>query len=268
MAIAVADLAHLADSSVAAPNKPIGVVVVHEQPLFRVGLCSFLGQQGDCRLIGAATRLEEVLLLVREQHPDVVLLDGSLTSTDPLNLVQQLRLLGVPGILVFAPSMGDEETLFRFLMHGATAYEDGSISGAELLAKMHRVALGECLVTGDVLAVQAARRQRLAQLRRDALLAARLAEAPLPARQGGNGKSSACEDDDLLTSRQREILEQVARGQTNAQVAQALGISPHTVKNNLNDMYRKLRVSDRTSAVVRGLRTQWLAVGGAHALSL
>lgn len=268
MAVAVADLTHRVENPVAEPSARIGVLIVHECSLFRVGLRTFLAHQDDCDLLGEATHLEDVLLLAREQRPDIVLLDGGLTCADPLELVQQLHQVEVQGIMVFASPDGDEETLFQFLLRGAMAYEDSFLSGEELLAKMDRVAHGECLITGDVLTAQTARRERLARLRREALLAASLAEAPLPAQQGGKGKSSACEDDGLLSSRERAVLEQIARGRTNTQVALALGISPHTVKNHLNEIYRKLQVSDRTSAVVKGLRKQLLAVEGVQSLSL
>src|SRR5258708_36974088 len=101
----------------------IGVLIVHECPLFRVGLRSLLEQHSDFRVVGEAIHLEEVLSLTREKRP-VVLLDGGLTSTDPLDLVRQLRQVGVQGIMVFAPRAADEETLFQFLRYGATAYED------------------------------------------------------------------------------------------------------------------------------------------------
>jgi DNA-binding NarL/FixJ family response regulator len=268
MAIAVADLSHLAASSAAAPGKTIRLLLVHGCPLFRVGLCSLLAQQDECDVVGEATQLEEVLVLVREQRPDVVLLDGSLTATDPLDLVQQLRLMGVPGILVFAPPGGDEETLFRFLMSGATAYEESFISGEELLAKMHRVARGECLVTGDVLLAQAARRSRLARLRRAAFLAPSLAKARLPAQQEEDSQCPATEVEALLSARERAVLEHIARGGTNAQVAQAIGISYHTVKNHLDEIYRKLQVPDRTSAVIMAIRKRWIVIDGIHSPSL
>jgi two-component system, NarL family, response regulator LiaR len=236
----------------------IGVLVVHECSLFRVGLRSFLTEQDGYRLIGEAIQLADVLTLTRKEHPDIVLLDGSLTSADPLDLVQQLRQLGVQGIMVFAPPAGEEETLFRFLLHGAMAYEDPYISGEELLVKMHRIAQGECLITDDVLVAQTARRERLDRIRQEA----KLADACLPAQQGGNGSGSASEDEALLSPQELAILEQIAKGQTNAQVARTLGISEHTVKNRLDQLYQKLSVRDRTSAVVMAIRRQWIAVDG------
>lgn len=263
MAVALADLSLRAGNPVAVPSTMIHVLVVHECPLFRAGLRSFLEQQGDCQLVGEATRLEDVLVLVREHRPDIVLLDGGLTSADPLDMVQQLRRIGVQGIMVFASATADEETLFQFLKYGVTAYEDPFICGEDLIVKMRRMSCGEYLVTGDVLVAQAARRQRLAHIRRDAFLDAclemdRIQERPCPV----SGNAS------LLSLQERAVLEQIARGGTNAQVAQALGISPHTVKNRLEQLYQKLNVHDRTTAVVMAMREQWIAVEGIHSLSL
>jgi DNA-binding NarL/FixJ family response regulator len=272
MAVALVDLSRRAGVSVPVPIRVIRILIAHGCPLFRVGLRSFLAQQDDCCLVGEATHPEDVLVLAREQHPDVVLLDSNLTSADPLDLVQQLRQAGVPGIMVFASPAGNEETLFHFLKYGATAYEDPFLSGEELLEKLHRVAQGECLVTGDVLIALAARRKRLARLRRDALLAMGLAEACLPSplvgdrQQEGNGQVS--EDASVLSAKERAILEQIARGGTNAQVAQALGIGPHIVKDRLNTLYQKLHVHDRTSAVVMALRARWIALDSIPLLSL
>ena len=266
MAVAAADLAHLAGSPVAAPGKKIRILLVHACPLYRVGLRSLLAQQDDCDVVGEAICLEDVLLLAGEYHPNVVLLDGSLTTTDPLDLVQHLRKAGVPGILVFAPLMGNEETLFRFLMAGATAYEDCSISGEELLVKLHRLAQGECLVTGDVLPIQAARRKRLARLRQIALRASARTDGSCPATEEEEGRER--ESASPLTQAERAVLEQIAGGATNEQTAQALGISHFTVKNRLDGLYRKLNVANRTAAVVMAIREGWMTVEGIGSLSL
>lgn len=258
MAVALADMQLQQCSPVIGSCKvdAIGILVVDECPLFQAGLRSVLTQQKDCRLVGEATHPEDVLSLAREHRP-IVLLDGGLTSTDPLDLVQQLRQVGAQGIMVFAPETGDEETLFQFLLGGAMAYEDRCISGDELLAKIRRVSLGEYLITGDALVAQAARRERLARIRRDALRAARFADASPPSPLVGGCKLVG---DCKLSEQERATLEQVARGGTNAQVAQALGINHHTVKNHLDKIYRKLQVPDRTSAVVMALRKRWIVL--------
>ena len=266
MAVALAELSSRVEIPIAIPSTRIRILIVHECPLFRVGLRTILTQQRDCQLIGEATRLEDVLALAKEQCPDIALLDGGITTADPLDLVQQLRQAGVQGIMVFASPAANEETLFRFLMRGATAYEDPFIAGEELLAKMRRVAQGECLVTGDVLVALAARRERLARIRRDALLAAGLIEVCTPSTQGE--KSKVSENPSPLSLQERALLEQFARGGTIAQVARALGISYHTAKNRLVRSYQKLNVNDRTLAVMIPLRKGWITVDGISSLSL
>ena len=113
MAVAVADPSTRAE--VPAPIQVIHILIVHECPLFRVGLRSLLEQHSDFHVVGEATHLEEALSLATEKRPAIVLLDGGLTSADPLDLVRQMRQVGVQGIMVFAPPAADEETLFQFL---------------------------------------------------------------------------------------------------------------------------------------------------------
>lgn len=251
MAVALTDLSNRADNQLPTSIRVASVLIVHGCPLFRAGLRSFLAQQGDCRLVGEVTHLDDVLALAGEAHPDIVLLDGGLTSTDPLDLMQQLRQVGVQGIMVFASPDGNEEMLFHFLKCGAMAYLDPFLTGEELLAKMHRVVQGEYLITDDVLVAQAARRECLARIRRDALRAARFADASLPSPQVG---------DCNLTEQERATLEQIARAGTNTQIAQALGISADGVKDRLYQIYRKLGVRNRTAAVVTALRQGWIAL--------
>ncbi len=89
MAVALADLSNRVENPVTVSSKTIYVLIVHECPLFRVGLRSLLERQDDCQLVGEAAHLEDVLALAREHRPDIVLLDGGLTTADPLDMVQQ-----------------------------------------------------------------------------------------------------------------------------------------------------------------------------------
>jgi DNA-binding NarL/FixJ family response regulator len=114
-------------------------------------------------------------------------------------------------------------------------------------------------VTGDVLSIQTARRQRLARLRQVALCTTSLAAGSCPATREPESASR-------LTQAERAVLEQIAGGATNEQAAQALGISPFTVKNRLDALYRKLNVKNRTAAVVMALRHQWMTLESIHSL--
>lgn len=221
------------------------ILIVHDTPLFREGLHSFLLSQEDCSLVGEATQRDEVLILARTHHPDIVLLDGELASADPLDLIWQLRGLGVPGILILASPTADEETFFQFLKHGATAYTDGTIGGPELMEKLHNMYLGEYLMDSEVLSNQAIRRARqthFRQVAQDALHRDELKEAS-----------------PLLES-ERLILEQVARGQANAQIARQFGVNKQAIKNQLYRLMRKLHTKNRTEAVITAASRYWITI--------
>ncbi|SRR5713226_9439197 len=240
----------------------IDILIVHSCPLFRVGLRSCLEQHDDCHLVGEATHLKDVLSLVRVGHPDVVLLDGGLTWADPLEMTRQLRKAGVPSILVFAPPEGDEEMLFQFVKHGAAAFESGTLSGEDLVAKVRKMYDGEYLVNGDVLVTQAARRKRLAHMRQDGPSVSRSCAVELAKRTSAQQHPCPVPGPVSPLSRQeQDILEQFAKGcGTTAQVAQRLGISAHLAKHRIGHLLRTCAVSNRTAAVVMALRHQWIAV--------
>jgi DNA-binding NarL/FixJ family response regulator len=224
----------------------IGILIVHGCPLFRAGLRSYLLSQEDCHIIGEATHLEDVLSLARAEHPDVVLLDGGLTSADPLEITRQLREAGVPGILVFAPPECHEETLFQFVKYGAAAFELDTISGEDLMIKVRRIYCGEYLVTDDVLEAQAARRDRLARMQRVALLAA---------------QSCPADPASPLSEQEQDILEQFAKGRgSTARVAEHLGINAYSAKHRIDRVLKKLSVENRTAAVVIAMQNRWIAV--------
>ncbi len=224
------------------------LLMVHDTPLFREGLRSLLSRQEECSLVGEATQLEEVLSLVRAEHPDIVLLDGSLTSADPLSLTQQLRKLGVPGILIVAAPMADEETFFQFFRHGATAYVDGTLTGTELMGKLRKISLGEYLMDSEVLSIQAARRTHLARFRQavqEALCAEEQSEEQV-------GEVSP------LSESERRVLEQAARGQENAQIARQFGTSEQAIKNHFSHIAKKLQTKNRAHAVVIAATKHWI----------
>ena len=104
----------------------IHVLIVHEHPLFRVGLRSTLAESAEIDIVGETGERELLLELTAATHPDVVLFDGALTSCQPasraMEMVAHLRTAGARGIIVFAPR-ADEELLFQYMKHGAAAYE-------------------------------------------------------------------------------------------------------------------------------------------------
>jgi len=214
-----------------------------EVPLFRRGIRSTLERTGDCLILGESTDPVKVLRLVGTQYPDVVLLGGGLTSVDALEMARLLRQQApLLGIFILAPSP-DEELLFQFIKVGASAYEMRTITPQELVDKVRRVSNGEYLITDEGLwslpNINDLRKTRCYQEVREY-------EAELPAQPS------------LLSPRELEILQYVALGNGNKEIAKVLSISSQTVKNHITATLKKLEVDDRTSAVVFALRQRWI----------
>lgn len=221
----------------------IKIIVVDEQPLFRQGICCTLEQMGDCEIIGKTTDVTEILDLARTKNPDVALIDAGLSAADPLEIARQMRHLAPHvAIMILTPSE-DEERLFQSIKVGAAAYYTRHITPEELVDAVRRVSHGEYLINDDV-----------------------LSKPQLASRVLKSFRELAVEEEDTgakdlyspLSSREVEILDYIARGNSNKEIAKSLRISDQTVKNHITSILKKLSVNDRTAAVVHALRHGWI----------
>lgn len=221
----------------------IRVIVVDEQPLFRQGICSTLEQMGDCEIIGTSTDEEEILELSRTGNPDVALIDAGLTTADPLEIARQLRHLAPQMAIIILTPSEDEERLFQSIKVGAAAYYTRNITPEELKDAVRRVSHGEYLINDDVLSKPQLASRVLKSFRE---LSVEEEEPP--------GKDTYSP----LSSREVEILDYIAQGNSNKEIAKSLKISDQTVKNHITSILKKLSVNDRTAAVVHALRHGWI----------
>jgi len=221
----------------------IRVIIVDEQPLFRQGIRSTLEHMGDCNIIGDSTDANDIFELIRTGNPDVALIDAGLTSVDPLEIARQMRHLAPRmGIIILTPSE-DEERLFQSIKVGAAAYYTRNITTEELVEAVRKVSVGEYLINDDVLSKPQLASRVLKSFRELAV-----EEETSPAK-------------DLyspLSSREVEILDYIARGNSNKEIAKSLKISDQTVKNHITSILKKLSVNDRTAAVVHALKHGWI----------
>lgn len=221
----------------------IKVIVVDEQPLFRVGVCATLEQMGNCTVIGTSTSTREILELTRSGNPDVALIDAGLNEADPLEIARQIRHLAPRVAVIILTPVEDEERLFQAIKVGAAAYYLRTITPALLADAVRRVSQGEYLINDDVLSKPQLASRVLKSFRE------LVVDDEEPATQ------------DLyspLSSREVEILDYIARGNSNKEIAKSLKISDQTVKNHITSILKKLSVNDRTAAVVHALRHGWI----------
>ncbi len=225
-------------------TEPIRVIIVDEQPLFRQGILCTIEKMEECTTIGVSTDIEHILDLTRSESPDVAIIDANLASDDALELARQMRHLAPRMAVIILTPTEDEERLFQSIKAGAAAYYNRNITPEELSDAVRRVSQGEYLINDDVL----------------------LSKPQLASRVLKSFRELTVEEEDPqtkdlyspLSSREVEILDYIARGNSNKEIAKSLKISDQTVKNHITSILKKLSVNDRTAAVVHALRHGWI----------
>ncbi len=214
----------------------IRVIIIDEQPLFREGIHATLERMGDCEIVGESTDAADVLEIARTCNPDVALIDAGLTSSDPLEIARQARHI-VPRLAIIM-------RLFQAIKVGAAAYCSRYITAEELTETVRKVSHGEYLIRDDVLSKPQLASRVLKSFR----------ELTIEEEETNNTKDMYSP----LSSREVEILDYIARGNSNKEIAKSLKISDQTVKNHITSILKKLSVNDRTAAVVHALRHGWI----------
>jgi DNA-binding NarL/FixJ family response regulator len=224
----------------------IRVIIVDEQPLFREGMHYALEHMGHCEVVAESTDPIQILELARLGAADVALIDAGLTSADALEIARQMRHLAPQIAIIILTPGEDEERLFQSIKVGAAAYYTRHISPEELVEAVRRVNCGEYLINDDVLSKPQ--------------IASRVLKS---FRELTSEEESETAPRDLyspLSSREVEILDYIARGNSNKEIAKSLKISDQTVKNHITSILKKLSVNDRTAAVVHALRHGWIKI--------
>src|SRR5947209_7549126 len=196
----------------------IRVIVIDEQPLFRLGICAILEQMGNCSILGASTQIAQILELTQVGSPDVAIIDAGLHTIDPLEIARQLRHLSPQIAIIFLTPSEDEERLFQAIKVGAAAYYARNITPTELQDAIRRVSNGEYLINDDVLSKPQLASRVLKSFRELAVEEQETATRDLYS---------------PLSSREVEILDYIARGNSNKEIAKLLRISDQTVKNHI-----------------------------------
>lgn len=223
----------------------IRVIIIDEQPLFREGIRATLQRMGNCEIIGESTDATEVLDIIRTNTADVALIDAGLTSSDPLEIARQTRHLAPRTAIIMLTPSEDEERLFQSIKVGAAAYYTRNITSEDLVDAVRKVSQGEYLINDDVLS----KPQLASRVLRS------FHELTVEKEEGAPKDSYS-----PLSSREVEILDYIARGNSNKEIAKSLKISDQTVKNHITSILKKLSVSDRTAAVVHALRHGWIKI--------
>ena len=206
-------------------TEPIRVLVADDHPIFRDGLAMLLASVDGIEVVGTAADGAEAVASAVRLQPDVVVMDVQMPK---LNGVEATRRLAADapsiGILVLTMSE-DDGTVFATIRAGARGYLVKGAEQEEIVRAITTVASGGAVF--------------------GATLALRIAEF------FAAGPPAPTDAFPQLTAREREILDLLAAGRSNQQIAGALYLSPKTVRNNVSNVFAKLQVADRAEAIVR-----------------
>ena len=217
------------------------ILLVDDHALFRVGMRNILEREPGFEIVGEADDTRGAFDLSVQLSPDIILMDLSLPAPGGIETTQRIkRELPSAGIIVLAVNE-DEDALFDAIKAGAAAFILKDVAPDDLVAIIRRVASGEYLINDKVFAKPAVASRVLKEFRELAIYGQEAAPIFAP-----------------LSPREVEILDNIAQGMTNKQVAYALSISEQTVKNHMSSILRKLSVNDRTQAVVYAMRQGWI----------
>ena len=209
------------------PLGSVRVLLADDHAVFRDGLRALLGSIPGFETVGEATTGEEAVARVSELRPDVVLMDIKMPGMGGIEATR--RVVGAsPGVGVVVVTMfEDDDSVFAAMRAGARGYVLKSADGDEVLRVMRAVADGEAHFGPEIarrlMGFFAAPRRR------------GVSQEPFPE----------------LTAREREVLDLIARGRGNAEIARRLYLSPKTVRNHITNVFAKLQVADRAGAIVR-----------------
>lgn len=205
---------------------PVRAVIADDHPMFRYGLRAVLAASAEVDVVGDAADGNQLITLVEQTQPDVVLTDLAMPGMDGVSAAGQI-LERFPAIGVLILTMhDDDEALFAALRAGARGY---LLKGAE-----------RDEIVRAVLAVAAG----------DAVYSASVARRIVDFFTGAHQTYTAQVFPDL-TAREREILDLIAAGLGNHEIARRLVLSEKTVRNNVSAILTKMQVSDRAAAVAK-----------------
>jgi DNA-binding NarL/FixJ family response regulator len=205
--------------------EPLRVLIADDHPLFRHGIHALLDAVADVAVVGEATSGDEATAMASALQPDMILMDIQMPGINGIEATRRI-VRESPHIRILMVTMfEDDASVFMAMRAGARGYVLKDAEKAEMLRAVRAVGSGEAIFSPAI--------------------AARLIDffaAPKPA--------AAPDAFPELTEREHEILDLIAQGKSNADIASELVLSPNTVRNYVSNIFSKLQVADRAHAIL------------------
>lgn len=206
------------------PLSAATVLLVDDHPLLRKGLTQLIEFEDELQVVGEASSGPEALILAREHEPDLIVLDLNMQGMDGLETLRALREAEISSRIIMLTVSDSDEDVVCAITYGADGYLLKDMDPEQILEKIKEAALGKMVIS-----------EKLTHVLAGAI------------RKGESTKTSLLAK---LTSREHEILKQVAKGLSNKLIARELDISDGTVKVHVKHILKKLNLRSRVEAAV------------------
>jgi DNA-binding NarL/FixJ family response regulator len=210
----------------------IRVVIADDQGMVRSGFTVLLNAQPDIEVVGEAVNGQQAISQATRLHPDVILMDVRMPVLDGLQATRQISVLPAPPKILVLTTFDLDDYVYEALRAGASGFLLKDASANELADAVRLVAAGDAMLAPGIT------RRLIAEF-------ARMGAPRSPTRKHLEG----------LTERESEVLSLVARGMSNAEIADQLVVAEQTVKTHVSRILMKLGLRDRTQAVVVAYET-------------
>jgi DNA-binding NarL/FixJ family response regulator len=218
-------------------NSKITVIIADQQPLFRRGIHATLSRVADIEILEEAGSGQELTSAMNLLHPDVVILDTDMSPQNDMSLAKAIKQQLPSVAVVLLTANHNDAELFEAIRSRAAAYLSRDVTSDELVAAIRKAANGQHPIN-DTLFSQPKVAEKVLQQFQDFSW-------------GGKGVEVFVSP---LTPRETEILNYIAKGHSNKQIALVLSISEQTIKNHITSILRKLDANARTEAVVTAIK--------------
>ena len=221
------------------------ILIVDDQPMYRIGLAAILGAQDDLTVVGEAGDGHEAIARARSLQPDVVLMDVRMPNLNGIEATRAIAAAandgGHPTRVVMLTTFDIDDYVFDALRAGASGFLLKDATPAELVDAVRTVAGGDALLAPKVTRT----------------LIEAFAQAPAK-------RSVSPTRFNELTEREREVFGLVAKGHSNSEISKTLFIAEQTTKSHVSRIMAKLHLRDRVHAVVLGYESGLITPGEAE----
>jgi len=204
----------------------ISVLIADDHSLLRQGLKQILELEKDISVVAQASNGSEAVQCAKECKPDVILMDINMPGTNGLQAIKEIKQEKLQCRIIVLTIHEDREYLFKTLQMGAEGYVLKDAEPSVLIEAIRNVNSGQSYIQPNMTSELVREFNRVTMHEKEK------------------------RDDSNLTSREVEVLELIAEGMINKEIAKQLYISEKTVKNHVSNIFRKLNVSDRTQAAI------------------